>query len=431
MSSESERAGIRKFVRHRLRDEPDLSKLTLGLLKRQYLVHVGHESLSPEAKALMKQVVEEELANMQDSDNDESDCEVEEPHIKRKRVKHEEESEEEKESRAKKRRSASSALLSESEDKTGSEDERQSKSSSEGEKHEVKKSGLKRNPESKEEPVSEDSVDEEMNESKSKSNEASVCSSPEQKLNGQKITAKAKNTDIKNANGGTKTSESDAESSSEKSDSSNGRVSAKNKGKVLENKRDNGSDSDSSSLPSLEDEKDHEKKTKQEKKKTKDEKKKTGKKDETSRSKKPDGEKAIIKLKRYISLCGVRKNYKKMLEGCKSIKAKVAVLKKELEDLGVQGNPSIEKCKKIRMKREEAQEVAELDVGNIISTQGRPKRRGISARQEYNELPSSAYQRTLNSSSGSDRENQTSRERKKISEWTNLRGIISDDGDSS
>ncbi|KAF6734511.1 HIRA-interacting protein 3 [Oryzias melastigma] len=416
MSSEKERAGIRKFVRRQLRDEPDLSKLTLGLLKKQYLVHVGRESLSPEAKAVMKQVVEEELANMQDSEDDESDCEVEEPHIKRKREKQqeEEESEEENESRAKKRRSASSA--SESEDKTGSEDERQSKSSSEGENHDVKKS----DPECKEEPVRDDSSDDEMNESKSKSNE-SVCSSPEQKL---KIKANAKNGEIKNANGGKKTSESDAESSSEKSDASNGRVSSKNKGKVLENKRDNGSDSDSSSPPSLEEEKDHEKKTK-------DEKKKTIKRDETSRSQKPDSEKAIVRLKRYISLCGVRKNYKKMLEGCKSIKAKVAVLKKELEDLGVQGNPSIEKCKKIRMKREEAQEVAELDVGNIITTQGRPKRRGISARMESNGSPSSAYQRTLNSSSGSDRENQTSRERKKISEWTNLRGIISDDGDSS
>lgn len=34
------------------------------------------------------------------------------------------------------------------------------------------------------------------------------------------------------------------------------------------------------------------------------------------------------------------------------------------------GTPSVERCKKIRMKREEAQELAELDVNNIISTQG-------------------------------------------------------------
>lgn len=34
------------------------------------------------------------------------------------------------------------------------------------------------------------------------------------------------------------------------------------------------------------------------------------------------------------------------------------------------GNPSIEKCKKARMKREETQELAALDVSNIIATQG-------------------------------------------------------------
>lgn len=34
------------------------------------------------------------------------------------------------------------------------------------------------------------------------------------------------------------------------------------------------------------------------------------------------------------------------------------------------GQPSIKKCKTVRMKREEAQELAELDVSNIIATQG-------------------------------------------------------------
>lgn len=109
----------------------------------------------------------------------------------------------------------------------------------------------------------------------------------------------------------------------------------------------------------------------------------------------------MSRLKRYITLCGVWRNYKKLFEGCRSVKAKVAVLKKELEDLGVEGQrnltplqvylfflmfvecnnircqylsplgqPSIEKCKKARMKREEAKELAELDVSNIITTQG-------------------------------------------------------------
>lgn len=41
------------------------STLTLGILKRKYLAHVGCESLSPEAKNFMKQVVQEELIKMQ------------------------------------------------------------------------------------------------------------------------------------------------------------------------------------------------------------------------------------------------------------------------------------------------------------------------------------------------------------------------------
>lgn len=50
-----------------------------------------------------------------------------------------------------------------------------------------------------------------------------------------------------------------------------------------------------------------------------------------------DEDKAVSRLKRYIALCGVRLNCKKLLEGCHSVKAKVAVLKKQLEELGVEG----------------------------------------------------------------------------------------------
>lgn len=47
--------------------------------------------------------------------------------------------------------------------------------------------------------------------------------------------------------------------------------------------------------------------------------------------------KALVRLKRYIALCGVWRNYKKLLNGCRSVRSQVAVLKKELEDLGVHG----------------------------------------------------------------------------------------------
>uniref|UniRef100_A0A667YG63 HIRA interacting protein 3 n=1 Tax=Myripristis murdjan TaxID=586833 RepID=A0A667YG63_9TELE len=139
-----------------------------------------------------------------------------------------------------------------------------------------------------------------------------------------------------------------------------------------------------------------------------------------------DDNKAVVRLKRYIYLCGVRRNFSKLLGGCRSVRAMVNTLKKELEDLGVQGAPSIKKCKEVRRLREEAKEIAELDVGNIISTQGRPKRRAALAWQGQRVPESSPYQRTLNSSC-SDEDSHTGRGGRRAADWSNLQGIISDE----
>ncbi|KAK0153590.1 HIRA-interacting protein 3 [Merluccius polli] len=163
------------------------------------------------------------------------------------------------------------------------------------------------------------------------------------------------------------------------------------------------------------------------KKLTKEKGDKKKRKEDDSKKEKED-EKAVLRLKRYISLCGVKRNYKKLLEGCRTIRSKVAVLKKELEDLGIQGQPSIEKCKKARLKREEAQELAELDVSNIITTQGRPKRRGASAWQEPQASLAARYKRTVDSDS--EEGSPTGRGPKRSTDWGHLHGIISDDGDS-
>lgn len=47
--------------------------------------------------------------------------------------------------------------------------------------------------------------------------------------------------------------------------------------------------------------------------------------------------KTIVRLMRCIAACGVRRNYKKLLRDCRTIDSKVAVLRKELQDLGVDG----------------------------------------------------------------------------------------------
>ncbi|KAM3821718.1 HIRA-interacting protein 3 [Vipera latastei] len=126
---------------------------------------------------------------------------------------------------------------------------------------------------------------------------------------------------------------------------------------------------------------------------------------------------SIQRLKRYIRECGVWRNYKKLLGGCRSRKAQIEVLKEELESLGIKGTPSLAKCKAVKQKREEAAEVASLDIKNIIATEGRPKRRNVwSLYNKPQDSPSSPEEPTV---------------RRHTTDWSQLRGVISSDGESS
>ncbi|XP_032093985.1 HIRA-interacting protein 3 isoform X2 [Thamnophis elegans] len=139
-------------------------------------------------------------------------------------------------------------------------------------------------------------------------------------------------------------------------------------------------------------------------------------KDKKHRSGKKEEHPSIQRLKRYIRECGVHRNYKKLLAGCHSRKAQIEVLKAELGSLGIKGTPSLARCKALKQKREEAAEVASLDINNIIATEGRPKRRNVwSLYNEPQELPSSPEEPAI---------------RRRATDWSHLRGVISSDGES-
>ncbi|CAB1419943.1 unnamed protein product [Pleuronectes platessa] len=539
MVSEKGTERIRRFVCDQLRDQPDLSTLTLGILKKRYLVLSGLESLSPEARNYMKQVVQEELLKMQEMEENEVKPETKKPHNKRKREKENDDDEvesgieDEDESTAKKSRRQ---ISSESEDneshKTGSEgsaEEENKESGSEDAAQKPKKNGIrKRKKKVEESPVedlsesgesdsegpkdtrikknnrtknkqgssstrpgkktphsdeenetdteresetsdkinessddsdkksedneshktgSEGSAEEENKESGSEDAEPEVKKSEPRKNGNRKRKRKVEDSPVEDLksedNESHKTgSEGSAEEENKESGSEdaepevkkseprkNGNRKRKRKVEDLKEnvpvKKENNQDSDSSSLTSLEDDQETGRKKKEEDKK----KKKTVKKDEKNSGQKDD-HKQVVRLKRYIALCGVKRNYKKLLDGCSSVRSMVAVLKKDLEDLGVQGQPSIKKCKRVKKKREDAQEIAELDISNIISTTGRPKRRGASLMPEGHDSPSSEYNRNLNSASDSDEENGTHKGHRRATDWTNLKGIISDDADN-
>lgn len=110
------------------------------------------------------------------------------------------------------------------------------------------------------------------------------------------------------------------------------------------------------------------KKTTKDKKSTVDEKvsgrkrtKKLGSKDES-----------LDRLKKYVYLCGVRRIWKRELEGLDYKGAKIHI-EEILRDLGVEGRPTIEKCKNICKKREYEQELTSIDANNIINSRLRSR----------------------------------------------------------
>lgn len=526
----AEETQIRRFVSGQLRDCPDLSTLTLGILRGRYLACVGRDSLNQEDRQLMKRVVEEELMRMQDSDSSDNEAiiVVTPTPLQNKRKRGEEEDKTEKAGRtkadgSKAKRSRRQSAQSDSPDSgiervgNGERQRAEEEGKDIGSDEQVSQIDTKKNkgghkgvPNGGKTEISSESdveiktvnrrktkqdseVEEDFEENKKKKRDEthkqekdkvnSESDSEEDKK--RKRTGGKENVDVKvkvqskclkrnrgreseNEEKGkplqrresvqvesdsehigeaevmeqkrvkiqTNDNDSRSESEGEKNDGASSEEASggadETKEVMAKTKDEPAQDSDSgSSLPSLEDEQESEVRPEQVKKRKSVAKRPIKGEGSESGSKGGKDNEAVARLKRYIALCGVRRNYKKLLDGCHSIKSKVAVLKRELEELGVEGQPSIEKCKKARLKREEAQELADLDVGNIITTQGRPKRRGVSIWQQQSSPPSSAYKRVVNSSSDSEEDSHAGRGCKRATDWSNLQGIISDDTDSN
>ncbi|XP_069044460.1 HIRA-interacting protein 3 isoform X2 [Lepisosteus oculatus] len=375
----SQQREIRRFVSQELRRAADLS-LTQAIVRERYLIHCGRDQLSQEERQLLKRVVEQELVKMQDQYSSSDD----EPLVKKLGAKRKREEGEEEEQNKRPRRVHSHP------ESPDSGIDRAGKGDSEGERD----------------------CDEEEEEEDGGPAEAEE-SSPEREGDRARKTQAALDSDSK--------SESETETGKSRETGNTEAAAEKSEGEEPQLQPQDGSDSDSdsSSRPSLDDDEERGgRRTAQ-----------AG--SGRARDRGTEEHKSISRLKRYIALCGVRRNYKRLLEGCKSVKSKVNVLRQQLEDLGVKGNPSIEKCKRARVRRERAQELAELDLSNIIETQGRPRRRAASA---WDPSPSGsdaggAFRRSVESDSDSGGPRRGGA-RGRATDWSNLRGVISDDADS-
>ncbi|CAG8603009.1 2987_t:CDS:2 [Dentiscutata heterogama] len=111
---------------------------------------------------------------------------------------------------------------------------------------------------------------------------------------------------------------------------------------------------------------------------------KKGKSAPTVSSNNDDDEATIKELKAFIVKCGVRKVWSRELADCDSISSQIDRLNKILSDLGIKGRPTLEKCKKIRKRRELEAELNSMDVGNIVSDDIKEGRKARASRGIFN-----------------------------------------------
>nr|KAF6283708.1 HIRA interacting protein 3 [Pipistrellus kuhlii] len=439
---------MREFTRSFFRGRPDLSTLTHSIVRRKFLAHTGSDHLSPKEKQALKRLVEEELLKMQVDEagargglnlakkTKKPPTSSSDPERKRFRLNSDSEPSAAASSPdcfSHPAKNGMGAAVSPAEESPNRASKRAIESSDEEEQQRdltAYKTGLE-----EEEAVKESSEEESSDRTSKVWKEESSEEGNKEKDSKGRTRKKRVTKDRTQWAGGRRqsgSSEEDGEDSCRKlKPATKGRgKSAKaerrktTNGEASDSERE-ASDSEAGGSPQ------GERKGRSYRKSAKQSRSRSSSSSSANGSPEPKGRKAghrdedhpaVMRLKRYIRACGAHRNYKKLLGSCRSRKERLSVLRAELEALGMKGNPSLEKCRALKEQREEAAEVASLDITNIISCSGRPRRRTAWNPSEP-AAPGELYRRTLDSE-----EEQHCPPRP---DWSHMRGIISSDGESN
>ena len=75
-------------------------------------------------------------------------------------------------------------------------------------------------------------------------------------------------------------------------------------------------------------------------------------------------------MKEFMKLCGLKINYGKLFNNVRSTAHKCALLRRILVQKGMDGEPTMAKCKKLKLEMQAKRESAELDKSVILATEG-------------------------------------------------------------
>lgn len=75
-------------------------------------------------------------------------------------------------------------------------------------------------------------------------------------------------------------------------------------------------------------------------------------------------------MKEFMKIAGLKINYPKLFNGVKSTDHKCVLLRRILNQKGLEGEPTLVKCKKLRRDLQAKKEIAELDKSVILPVEG-------------------------------------------------------------
>lgn len=78
----------------------------------------------------------------------------------------------------------------------------------------------------------------------------------------------------------------------------------------------------------------------------------------------------LSNLKEFAKITGIKINYTRLFDGIRSTDDKCMLIRRILAQKGLQGEPTIAKCKQLRLDLQAKRESAELDKSLIIRAEG-------------------------------------------------------------
>lgn len=84
----------------------------------------------------------------------------------------------------------------------------------------------------------------------------------------------------------------------------------------------------------------------------------------------PSEDPKLFTLKHFAKVSGIKINYGRLFDGIRSTDDKCMLIRRILAQKGLQGEPTIAKCKQLKLDLQTKREIAELDTSVIIRSEG-------------------------------------------------------------